>query len=263
MDQVKKHLINTFVKNIYGKSPDIKSANPNHDGAKGDWLHLQFGQSKDNANEADFSGYECKNHTKSKTTWGDWTANYYIYQDLKYQSNRDEFLLAFGSPNPEKNNRISWSGKVCGKYHNQMRASGQFLYVDENKDISIFYDYEYDQREYKSDVVPTKFRDRDLLIAKWIGYKKNNHYKKTSLEEKVNKKFNQKGFFKCLMENGVYSKIVFGEPINFDNWISHVKDRYIYFDSGMYEGNDRPYSNWRSDNKFWDILCNEEYSKNA
>ena len=129
-------------------------------------------------------------------------------------------MLIVQGCSPDKNNRISWSGKVCGKYHNQMRASGQLLYVDENKDISIFYDYEYDQREYKSDVVPTKFRDRDLLIAKWIGYKKNNHYKKTSLEEKVNKKFNQNGFFKCLMENGVYSKIVFGEPINFDNWIS-------------------------------------------
>ena len=71
----------------------------------------------------------------------------------------------------------------------------------------------------------------DLLLAKWIGYKKNNipeiepllssqtgRYT-TSLEEKVKNKFDQKGFFKCKMEDGIYTKIIFGDPISFDTWI--------------------------------------------
>jgi hypothetical protein len=61
------------------------------------------------------------------------------------------------------------------------------------------------------------------------------------------------------MENGVYTKIVFGGPITFDKWIDGVKKGLIFFDSGMYEGNARPYANWRADNKYWNSLIIEEY----
>jgi len=54
MDEVKKKLISIFMDKVYLKSPNIVGSNPNHDGASGDWLHLQFGQEKDSANEADF-----------------------------------------------------------------------------------------------------------------------------------------------------------------------------------------------------------------
>lgn len=31
------------------------------------------------------------------------------------------------------------------------------------------------------------------------------------------------------------------------------------FDSGMYEGNPRPYSQWRANNNLWDSLIIESY----
>ena len=65
------------------------------------------------------------------------------------------------------------------------------------------------------------------------------------------------------MENNVYKKIVFGEKMNFSLWIKYLLSGDIYFDSGMYEGNLRPYSVWRSDNKFWDKLVIETYPKDT
>ena len=248
---------------VFGNSPDIQFANPRHDGAKGDWLHLQFGQEKDSKNTADFWGYECKNFTQQRTTWGDWTANYYIFEDKDINITRGEFLRIFGKKNLEKQNRLSWSGSHVPSFNNQVTNFGQSMIVDYKKDISIFYNFHEDLREDKFNLIPMKFRKKNILLAKWYGYKRNNPSRKTSLEEKVNNKFNQKGFFKCHMQNGKYDKILFGEPMNFDNWIKNVEEGYIFFDSGMYEGNRRPYSNWRSDNKFWDALLKEVYPKTS
>ena len=55
--------------------------------------------------------------------------------------------------------------------------------------------------------------------------------------------------------------MVFGAPMDFETWIKHVVTGDIYFDSGMYQGNMRPYSQWRSDNVFWDQLVVEEFPK--
>lgn len=261
MDEVKKKLIKLFLAKVYMRSPNTEMSNINHDGAAGDWLHLQFGQKKDSANEADFWGYECKNDTSSKTTWGDWTANYYIFEDLNAKIDRSEFLRIFGTPNIKKNNRYSWSGREVPTYDGHVTSFGQSMHVDKDNNISIHYNFEKDARNNKANIVPKHLQITDLLLTKWIGYKCNNVSRKTSLEEKVNKKFNQKGFFKCKMNNGVYTEIVFGEPISFDTWIKYVRSGDIFFDSGMYDGNIRPYSMWRSNNKFWDKLLVESYPK--
>jgi hypothetical protein len=263
MDEVKKKLISIFMDKVYLKSPNIDGSNPNHDGASGDWLHLQFGQEKDSANEADFWGYECKNNTSSKTTWGDWTANYYIFEDQESKIDRSQFLKIFGTPNIKKNNRYSWSGTEVPTYHEQITPFGQYMFVNDESDVCIFYDFEMDERTDKENIVPSHLHKRNLLLAKWTGFQKNKTTRKTSLEEKVNKKFNQKGFFKCKMENGIYKKILFGEPISFEVWIKHLKEGNIFFDSGMYDGNPRPYSQWRSTNIFWDKLLTDSFPKNA
>ena len=61
------------------------------------------------------------------------------------------------------------------------------------------------------------------------------------------------------MEDNIYTKIVFGKTIDFDTWIQNVKKGNIFFDSGMYQGNKRPYSQWRSNNSFWDELIIDVY----
>ena len=76
----------------------------------------------------------------------------------------------------------------------------------------------------------------------------------------VERKFNQNGWFKCLKDSsGSYCSIVFGEPMTFLNWIELVKQGIVFFDSGMYVGNARNYSQWRANNNHWDSLITRTY----
>ena len=59
--------------------------------------------------------------------------------------------------------------------------------------------------------------------------------------------------------SGVYYKICFGKPMDYDAWLELVAEGTVFFDSGMYEGNVRPYSQWRANNDFWNSLIYEEY----
>ena len=91
----------------------------------------------------------------------------------------------------------------------------------------------------------------NLIIAKWNA---------DSIKNKLERKFNVKGWFRCLKnKEEIYSKIAFGKPINFNNWIKGVKKGEVFFDSGMYQGNIRPYSQWRANNTYWDSLITSEY----
>ena len=77
---------------------------------------------------------------------------------------------------------------------------------------------------------------------------------------KVNDKFNQKGWFTCKTNTlGVYEKICFGNPITFEDWIYLVKQGIVFYDSGMYFGNARPYAQWRASNNYWNSLILREY----
>ena len=80
MDRSKALLIDLFRRNVKGKRPDVSGRNVRHDGRVGNWLEEQFGKTPDADNHADFFGYELKNETTSKTTFGDWSANEYIYK---------------------------------------------------------------------------------------------------------------------------------------------------------------------------------------
>lgn len=80
------------------------------------------------------------------------------------------------------------------------------------------------------------------------------------LKKKLEDKFNDRGWFTCKTdETGAYSKICFGEPMTFDNWIKLVGKGIVFFDSGMYQGNKRPYSQWRVDNGYWNSLITETF----
>ena len=135
--------------------------------------------------------------------------------------------------------------------------------IDESLNIKISYDFSKDNRNNKYEIIPDEFRLNNLILAKWYGYEKNNESNKTALETKINKKFNQKGWFKCVMKNNVYKKIVFGKSMNFISWIKYLSSGDIFFDSGMYQGNDRPYSMWRSNNDFWEKLITEVFPKDV
>ncbi len=248
--QVKQKIIKLFYKNVKGKKPDSSKSNQRHDGRDGHWLEVQMDVEHNANNAPDISGFEMKNNTSSKTTFGDWSASYYIFKDDKYNMNRDDFLKIFGAPNILKNNRYSWSGKPTPKI-GSFNDFGQILKVDKKDNIKAIYSFSKDKRSNKNSTVPKIMQKDNLLIAQWDA---------EMMKNRVEDKFNMLGWFKCLKNiDGAYESIVFGAPINFETWISGVRKGLIFFDSGMYQGNIRPYSQWRADNKYWESLIIETY----
>ena len=90
-----------------------------------------------------------------------------------------------------------------------------------------------------------------MVLAKWY---------RASIKKKLEDKFNQQGWFTCKMNKSrIYSSIHFGNPMNFESWIELLEKGIVFFDSGMYQGNSRNYSQWRASTAFWDSLIIESY----
>ena len=247
----KEKIVELFYENVRDRIPDLSIFNFGHDGGGGHWLERAMGIQANSSNTPDLFGYEMKNNTTSKTTFGDWSADYYIYQDINYNLwHRDSFLRVFGRPNPDKSMRYSWSGQPCPKIK-VFNPYGQILEIDADINICAKYFFSKDIRTDKSMVVPLELQQDDLTIARWD---------RSSIQKKLERKFNQKGWFKCLQNrDGVYTAIVFGDPINYENWIKLVQSGDVFFDSGMYEGNPRPYSQWRANNSLWNQLITSRF----
>ncbi len=247
---MKDEIIKRFNENVKGKIPNLDNANTRHDGREGHWLETQMGIAHNGDNAADIFGYEMKNGTTSgKTTFGDWSADYYIYKNTDYNITRDDFIKIFGKYNIKKD-RYSWSGEPCPKL-NTYSNFGQKLFVDDDNNIVATYSYVNDLRDNKNDIIPHDMQQNDLIIAKW---------NEDSIRPKLERKFNQNGWFKCTKDkNGAYNEIHFGGPINFENWIELVRQGIVFFDSGMYQGNIRPYSQWRAMNTFWNSLITDTH----
>jgi DNA-methyltransferase (dcm) len=263
----KERIIELFRTNVKGNRPNTAGINTRHDGREGHWLERQFGVQANGDNAADLLGYELKNETTSKTTFGDWSANRYIFKQGAYAhcfngrtqyERKDSFCAIFGKPNPDKNGRCSWSGSPCPTIHGY-NDFGQKLVIDNNKDIVALYSYSKDKRVNKFHIVPSDLHQESLELARWFGISSPTS-KQTDkcLKAKLEDKFNDAGWFTCKKgSDGSYQKICFGEPINYENWLELVQTGVVFFDSGMYQGNVRPYSMWRANNSFWDSLITE------
>jgi len=249
-EQIKKKIIKRFITNVKGRKPDTSRSNLAHDGKGGHWLEKQMGVAHNASNTPDIDGFEMKNDTGSKTTFGDWSPKYRIYKKgNEHGLDRTMFLEIFGAPNILKENRHSWSGKPTPKV-GDYNTFGQKLVVDKEGNIFAMYSFSKDKRPNKSKVVPKALRQEKLVLARWDA---------DLMKLRVERKFNNLGWFKCLKTDGVYSNIVFGRPINFKKWIDDVRKGEIFFDSGMYAGNPRPYSQWRAGNDYWESLVTEKY----
>ncbi|WP_412471226.1 LlaMI family restriction endonuclease [Halobacteriovorax sp. RT-2-4] len=247
----KEKIIEIFKNNVLGKHPDTLKANSKHCGSKGHWLERAMGIEPNADNKADILGYEMKNQTRSKTSFGDWSADWYIFKSRNNKAtafSRDQFLEVFGKPNEEKEGRVSWSGEPAPKI-GKFNRFGQKLVVTESKHIRAIYSYSEDQRENKEFIVPIDFQIEDLVLA---------HWESSSIKAKLEAKFNQLGWFKCEYDKCKgYFAIAFGQAINYETWVALVEQGVVIFDSGMYQGNSRPYSTWRSNNNFWDSLITD------
>lgn len=245
-----KKIVKLFDENVRNKCVNHGDCNEKHDGKDGHWLERQMGIKANASNTPDLFGFEMKNDTGSKTSFGDWSANYYIFKDNEYGISRDDFFNIFGKPNEKKGGRPSWSGEPIPKI-NRYNSFGQILEVDKQNNIFAVYSFDKDQRANKKSLVPFNLQKNDLILAKWDA---------ESIKLKLERKFDELGWFKCLKDkNGIYQTIVFGGPITFKKWIMGVKSGLVYFDSGMYSGNFRPYSQWRAGNAYWNSLIIDRF----
>lgn len=244
-------IIKIFKENVYGRSPDTNSFNQRHDGKDGHWLEQQMGIKPNADNEPDLYGYEMKNSTVSKTTFGDWSANYYIFKDKEFGLNRTQFMEVFGKPNEAKGGRYSWSGSPIPNFNSPSTYNGSEMLFDNEQNIVIVYNFSNDPRPNKADIVPLNLQQNGLILARWD---------RDNLNNKLTNKFGQHGWFKCNKDReGRYNQIAFGAPMIFENWIKLVEQGIVFFDSGMYEGNNRNYSQWRANNLHWDSLITHVY----
>ncbi|MFI3227840.1 MAG: LlaMI family restriction endonuclease, partial [Clostridia bacterium] len=140
--------------------------------------------------------------------------------------------------------------------------SAQVLIIEANLDIVALYSYSKDMRVNKSTIVPLQLQAENLEIARWYGLTDRNGIKTNKcLSSKLENKFGENGWFTCKTDSyGNYNEICFGDPFNFNQWIDLVRRGIVFFDSGMYQGNKRPYSQWRANNTYWDSLIVERYN---
>jgi|DEB0MinimDraft_4_1074332.scaffolds.fasta_scaffold31344_2 hypothetical protein len=260
-DDDKQYIIDLFNNKVKGIEVCLKNQNTNHCGKEGHWLESQMGIKHNSSNEPDIKGYEMKKASK-KTTLGDFSASEYAFSgknkrehinilnnwnDSEMTISRSDFIKWFGNPNVKKNNRYSWSGScvpVYGKWNN----NGQTISINKDKDIIIYYSFSQDSRSKKNEF-PCYLKKDNVVIAIWKSEKMKPH---------IDNKFNKKGFFICKKKGKTYQSICFGKAFNFDYFIECIKNKKIIFDSGMYDGNLRNYSQFRG-SFFWNELITEEY----
>jgi hypothetical protein len=256
--QAKERIIQLFYERVKGKEVVPTKS---HDGCEGQWLEQQMGLRCNCKNEPDIEGYEMKKESP-KITFGDFSASEYLFtkdkplielfnQWKRHEVNisRDQFIEFFGTANPKKKDRYSWSGKCVPKY-GLWNESGQTMEFNSDGDLCIYYSFDKDSRQFKEHLPSFLKEPEKVLIVIWFADK---------LGSRVNNKFNQKGFFICKKKDGRYEKICFGLPFNFSYFVEGLKHGLIIFDSGMYAGNTRNYSQFRSSSKVWDSMITEEY----
>jgi hypothetical protein len=241
-DDAMTAIVKMFEAKVKGRAPVVKKGSV-HDGEAGHWLEKRFGIRPNGNNAPDLHGFELKNASRQKTTFGDWSADRYIFDKNHGRCTRPQFFRIFGAPNVD--GRFSWSGSPAPKV-GSWNSFGQRLILDDAGSVYAVYRFEKDKRKNKGTVVPPEMQEEEQALAIW---------KSDSLKSRLEAKFGNFGWFKCLLDDtGVYAEIVFGDPMNFDAWIEDVRSGEVYLDSGMKEDNPRPYSSWRANNSYWDNL---------
>lgn len=236
--QTNANIIRLFNENVKGKKEPAKGAG--HDGVIGHWLEEQFGIKRNGNNAPDIDGYELKK-TSPVISFGDWSADYYLFRGRRPKCTQTEFMQMFGKYNDQKQ-RYSWSGEVIPRF-GSWNLTGQKLYIDLSHNVYVIYSWDHDRRDNKPQIVPDKFRAEPIVLACW---------KAKSLKKKVESKFNVNGWFTCLKDDsGKFLEIGFGDPFTYEDFLDFIRKGDAYFDSGMHEGNPRLYSQWRAKKSFW------------
>lgn len=240
----KQKIIDNFMTNVKNVEICLEGQNKSHCGKEGHWLEKKMGLKPNAKNEPDLLGYEMKTG-ESATTFVDKVPNTMFIGNTpmpkrKNTQEKRRFWELYASKKESDEPTIGgWSS-------HRYNHSGQKLYVDEQNNINIIYDYSHDKRPNKESLGLNK---EPHIIMQWNA---------DTLQNTIENKFNQKGFFKCVKQGNRFVKIRFGGPITYDFWIDNVKKGLIYHD-GYSKVNGRGRHVFRAANKFWNDMITEEY----
>ena len=244
-------ILRIFNDNVKGKK--YEKSNKEHNGEEGHWLESQMGVKPNGKNEPDLYGHEMKKDSP-KITFVDKTPSkiYLEGEELEYKNinkgNNKGKKLQFWNIFQRTN---SATKKIGGWKLDKWDVDGQCLHIDENNNILVLYNYNYDERINKNDLVSDYYKDNtSRIILSWD---------KIDIETAINNKWNKKGFFICKKNNdGIYNKICFGDTITFNYWIQQVKEQNIYYDNySSYDGRWR--GGFRASKKWFNKHITEEY----
>ena len=245
IDVVKQQIITLFNNNVKNVEICLDGQNKAHCGKEGHWLEKKMGIKPNAKNEPDLLGYEMKTG-ESVTTFVDKAPNNMFIGNIpipkrKSTHVKQQFWELYASK--KESDEATIGGWSAHRYN----LSGQKLYVDEQNNINIKYDYSHDQRPNKDSIIG--LIKEPHIIMQWNA---------DTLKSTIENKFNQKGFFKCVKQQNKFVKICFGGPITYEFWIDKVKKGVIYHD-GYSKVNGRGRHVFRAANKFWNDLITEEY----
>jgi hypothetical protein len=289
--EARKKIIKMYKDKVHGRKPDTSKMTGSHDGKIGHWLEDKMGSERDASNKPDLFGYEMKTGG-SKTTFGDWGPDYFIFRDEEkflnligktgkkkqelQKKNKDEiFLKAFGMwrdagddshvynldgkikswQSIGKDGYYSWSGTPSpNKVTNGINDFGQALIITENNSISITYCFSKDTREDKFELVPKEFQIENLKLFGWSP---------EWIKKKIENKFNEHGWFKCNIKEEEFYEIIFGDKITITEFLKWLRNGDVVFDTRLKEtrpnGSDRYGMQWRAPSKFWNSKAVETY----
>jgi MvaI/BcnI restriction endonuclease family len=256
--EIKQEIKNIFDQKLRNKSfiNTIENNGKKHCGNEGEWIEKQFKIDTNSNTNSDFHGFEIKKKA-NKITFGDWSADEYIFKSKdvlnKVNNNidftKEEFLKIFGNYNKSKE-RYSWSGEVCPSKYNVWTNSGQCLTTNDNNDMFVVYSFSKDKRN--NDNVPEYIKKLEFIILAYWNIE--------SIDNKISKKFNNLGTVIVNKDKeNKYNSLYFCSKIDIDLFMQKIKEQVIIFDSGMYAGNSRNYSQFRAGFNFWKSIMIEEY----
>lgn len=99
-----ENIIKLFYSNVKGAIFEKKTK---HDGEEGHFLESLFNIKRNSSPFPDIYGYELKKSSLNKITFGDWSADYYIFKNDSRIPTKRIFLEIFGCKSSKKEGRYS------------------------------------------------------------------------------------------------------------------------------------------------------------
>jgi hypothetical protein len=266
-------IIETYKDKVHGVKPDVSKMTGSHDGKIGHWLEDVMGSTRDASNKPDLYGYEMKTGG-SKTTFGDWGPDYFIFRD------EEKFLNLVGKTGREKQklrkiNKNKIFLKAFGVWRNADADTHKYKlkknipeYKLRKGDLVTWKDIEKDGfYSWSGGPSPNKVPDgtnafgqalvinTDNYTSITYSYSKDTRENKAELipedfqidnlklfgwsqewiKKKVENKFNVHGWFKCNLKDGKFHEIIFGNKITLPLFLKWVRDGDVEFDTRLKE----------------------------